>query len=162
MSAARPAEAARAGALTYADELRVGERFELGTHTVAEAELVGFAASWDPQWFHLDREAAEAGPFGGLITSGIHTVAILQRLTVDAVVHGWAVLAGRGIRELRLLRPVYVGDTITGTITITEIDFDDRERALVTMDSTLTTTAGRIVATMTTDVYLHASAPAAQ
>ncbi len=64
--------------LVYAEDLGIGQRFDLGSHTVTEAELVDFATHWDPQWFHIDRAAAQDGQFGGLIASGIHTLAILQ------------------------------------------------------------------------------------
>ncbi|WP_442903512.1 MaoC/PaaZ C-terminal domain-containing protein [Glutamicibacter sp. HZAU] len=32
---------------------------------------------WDPQRFHTDEEFAQQGHFGGIIASGIHSLAIL-------------------------------------------------------------------------------------
>lgn len=82
--------------IVYADDLQPGQRHELGIHTVSESELVDFASQWDPQAFHVDRAAAESGAFGGLIASGIHSLAIAQRLAVSSVLTSWSVIAGRG------------------------------------------------------------------
>ncbi len=65
-----------AGGRAYGEDLAVGTVYQLGTHTVSEAEQLDFAAQWDPQDFHTDADAAAAGPFGGLIASGIHTLSI--------------------------------------------------------------------------------------
>ena len=75
----------------YAGDLAVGQRFELGSYTISEEEIVGFAKQYDPVPIHTDIEAAATGPFGGLIASGFNTLAIYQRLIVEAV---WTQVAG--------------------------------------------------------------------
>jgi len=145
-----------AGHLKYAEDLTIGHGFSLGSHTVTEAELVGFATQWDPQWFHIDKQAAGDGHFGGLIASGLHTLAILQRLTVASAGRHWATIAGRGIRNLRFRRPVQPGDVLTGNVVIDDIVFDSRGRALVTTDSTVVNGDGQVVLTVLIDAYLHA------
>jgi acyl dehydratase len=71
--------------MLYAEDLAVGQRFQLGTYTIGEAELLEFARKYDPVPIHTDPDAAAAGPFGGLIASGFNTIAIYQRLVVEAV-----------------------------------------------------------------------------
>ena len=93
--------------LKLAEDLAVGDVVTLGTHEVTDVEILEFARSWDPQWFHLDVDAAAAGPYGGLIASGLHTMAIYQRLYVDST--QWAAIAGRGLPEVRFLRPEFIG-----------------------------------------------------
>lgn len=144
------------GHLMYAEDLLVGDGFGLGSHTVTEAELIGFATRWDPQWFHIDKQVAQGGPFGGLIASGLHTLAILQRLTVESAGRHWATIAGRGIRDLRFRRPVRPGDVLTGNVVIADIVFDNQGRALVTTDSRLVNGEGQVVLTVLIDAYLHA------
>ena len=39
----------------YLDDLYVGQRFTSGTYRMEEADMVRFAAEFDPQPFHLDR-----------------------------------------------------------------------------------------------------------
>ena len=77
--------------MLYAEDLAVGQRFELGSYTISEEEIIRFAKQYDPVPIHTDKEAAATGPFGGLIASGFNTLAIYQRLIVEAV---WTQVAG--------------------------------------------------------------------
>jgi acyl dehydratase len=43
----------------YLDDLRVGQRFTSGTHSLDEAQIKAFALQFDPQPFHTDKQAAE-------------------------------------------------------------------------------------------------------
>ncbi|WP_138998091.1 MaoC/PaaZ C-terminal domain-containing protein [Rhodococcus zopfii] len=139
----------------YAEDRVVGARIGLGTHTVGEDELVDFARSWDPQWFHTDRDAAESGPFGGLIASGIHTLAVAQRLTVEASYARCAVIAGRQLRQVRFLGPVLPGTVLTGTDVIDDVTIDDRGRGLVTATVTLVDDEGKAVLDGTVESYVR-------
>jgi len=94
------------------DELAVGMTFETGTAVVAEADVLRFAAEFDPQPFHLDPAAAAASPFKGLAASGWHTAAIVMRLLVDARPFGRTPILGLGVDELRWLMPVKPGDEL--------------------------------------------------
>jgi acyl dehydratase len=110
--------------MPYFEDLRIGERNEIGRHSFTAVEIKGFATRYDPQPFHLDEEAAKASHFGGLVASGWQTAAMWMRLAVDrrkrlaeeARARGEPVaLLGPspGFRELKWLLPVYAGDTIT-------------------------------------------------
>lgn len=148
--------ATKASALVYADDLHVGTTYPLGSHTLSEHAVIDFARVWDPQEFHTDRAVAAAGVYGGLIASGIHTIAICQRLAVQGVFHNWSVIAGRNIRDARFLRPVRPGDTLTGTITVEDIAFDERNRALVTTSAELVNQDAKAVLTLHLESYMHA------
>jgi acyl dehydratase len=67
----------------YLEDLRVGQRFQSGTHRIDKEQIRAFAEQFDPQPFHLDAEAAKATLFGELVASGWHTGAISMRLLVD-------------------------------------------------------------------------------
>ncbi len=67
----------------FLEDLRVGQRFSSGSHTIDEAQIKAFAAQFDPQPFHLDGEAAKATLFGRLAASGWHTAAITMKLLVE-------------------------------------------------------------------------------
>ena len=71
------------GAL-YLDDLSVGDRFISGEHPLDAAQIVAFAAQFDPQPFHTDPDAAEATFFRGLAASGWHTAALTMKLLVDS------------------------------------------------------------------------------
>ncbi|MDQ1073377.1 acyl dehydratase [Streptomyces canus] len=105
----------------YAEDLRPGDVFELGSTTVDKDEILEFGRRFDPLPLHTDEDAAAASRFGGLIASGFHTVAVLQRLLVDAVFSRSGVIAGREIDSVRMRAPVRPGDMLHGTMEIVEI-----------------------------------------
>ena len=96
----------------YLDDFEVGARFVGPGITVSEAQILDFALMYDPQPFHIDREAAAESPFGGLIASGFQTLAIGFRsfYQTGAITH--ASIGSPGIDELRWLKPVRPGDTL--------------------------------------------------
>jgi acyl dehydratase len=102
------------------EDFKVGERSEMGRHTFGEEEIVAFARQFDPQPFHLDAQAAAGTPFGGLIASGWHTCAVGMRLMVDQYIGRTVSLGSPGIEDIRWLRPVRAGDTLTYSRTVTE------------------------------------------
>ncbi|AWK71742.1 MULTISPECIES: MaoC/PaaZ C-terminal domain-containing protein [Rhodococcus] len=141
--------------VVYADDLAVGDRFELGSYTVTEQELVEFAGQWDPQSFHIDRESAEGGYFGGLIASGVHTIAICQRLTVTSLYNDWSVIAGKCFRNVNFLRPVRPGEVLTGSMLIDNVVLDDRGRGLVTAAAEIVNGDGKPMLTMVTEMFMR-------
>jgi acyl dehydratase len=107
----------------YFEDVQVGEVFALGRHTFTAEDIKAFAARFDPQLFHLDEAAAQESHFGALCASGWHTAATWMRLMVaysrraaeEARARGEPVAAvgpALGFRDLKWLKPVYVGDTI--------------------------------------------------
>jgi acyl dehydratase len=54
--------------------------------------------------------------FGGLIASGWHVAAKMMRLFVDNYVDRRTTLGSPGLDELRWLKPVRPGDTLTGWV----------------------------------------------
>lgn len=96
----------------YFEHYVPGSTYEFGHVGVSEEEIVEFARRWDPQTIHDDPELAAVGPFGGLIASGVQTLALTMRMYVDHYVSHVASLASPGIDELRWPRPVRPGDTL--------------------------------------------------
>ena len=118
--------------MKYFDELRLGDVLMTGRHTFNADEIKAFAARFDPQLFHLDEDAAEKSHFGALCASGWQTAAIWMRLFIDhrrvetdAMRARGEPVAGSGpalgIRDLKWMKPVYVGDVIEYKSEITEL-----------------------------------------
>ena len=63
---------------------------------------------------------AARGPFGGVIASGWHTVALVMRVLVERYLSHVATLVSPGIDELRWRVPVRPGDTLQVRITVEE------------------------------------------
>jgi acyl dehydratase len=95
------------------EDLEVGTRREVGKHTFTREEIVEFAQKFDPQPFHLDEAAAAASPFRGLVASGWHTCSVMMGMLVRNVLGDSTSMGSPGIDEIRWLKPVRVGDTIT-------------------------------------------------
>jgi len=99
--------------MKYWEDFQVGERAELGRHTFTEDEIVEFGRRYDPQPFHVDVEHARRSAFGGLIASGWQTCAIGMRLMVEGYIRQTVSLGSPGIDNIRWLKPVRPGDTIS-------------------------------------------------
>ena len=96
----------------YFEDFTVGRTFESAGMTLTESQILDFAWAWDPQQFHLDVEAAKAGPYGGLISSGFQTMCIAFRLIHAVGYLDDASMGSPGIDELRWLKPVRPNDTL--------------------------------------------------
>ncbi len=105
--------------LRYWEDIEIGHTYALGSVTLNEAEIVAFAREFDPQPFHIDRAAAEASMFGGIIASGWHTCSAMMRLLADNFLHPETSLGSPGIDEVRWPKPVRAGDTISASLTAT-------------------------------------------
>jgi acyl dehydratase len=101
-------------------EFHPGQVIEAGPHVVSEDELLQFARTWDPQWFHTDPEAAAQGPFEGLIASGWHTCSIAMRLAVQAALHDSESYASPGLSYVKWKQPVRAGDALSLRATVLE------------------------------------------
>jgi acyl dehydratase len=110
--------------MSLEDYLGIGRTDILGSHTFTAEEIRRFAIRFDPEPFHLDEEAARRTMLGGLCASGWHTGAMWMRYNValrdDGAARPWKGPGPRpvfgpspGIRELKWISPVFVGDTIT-------------------------------------------------
>ena len=98
----------------YLEDFEVGERDEYGSYTVTEEEIVDFAEQYDPQPFHVDREAAREAFSGELIASGWHTACIAMRLAVlEGYLQDAAILTGVGVERLAWSEPVRPEDTLS-------------------------------------------------
>jgi acyl dehydratase len=112
------------------EDIVPGERFDLGGHTFTADEIVRFGRQYDPQYFHVDPDAARQSHFGGLIASGWQTAAVGHRLMVDALAAEEERLRalGRkpgvsgpspGVNRMDFHVPVRPGDTISYALTVT-------------------------------------------
>ncbi len=106
--------------ILYWEDFSPGMNIDLGERTVFRAEIIDFARQFDPQPFHVDEAAAQESIFGGLVASGWHTCSLLMRLMCDGYLLRSASLGSPGIEQIRWLRPVRPGDTLSGRMTVLE------------------------------------------
>lgn len=117
--------------MKFFEDIAVGERYELGSRTFTAESIKAFARRFDPQAFHLDEAAAARSHFGALCASGWQTasawmglmVRYHQRADAERRARGEPVAElgpSPGFRDLRWLKPVYVGDTISYSMEVVE------------------------------------------
>lgn len=99
----------------------VGQVLEAGPYQITRQDIVEFATRWDPQWFHIDPQAAVHGPFGGLIASGMQTLAIAMHLVVPLALAGSESLASPGLSYVRWPHPLRAGDAVRLRLTVREV-----------------------------------------
>jgi acyl dehydratase len=135
----------------FFDDFQVGERFVSRGITLSESQILDFALVYDPQPFHIDKEAATDTPYGGLIASGFQTLAIAFRAIYDADVIKHCSLGSPGLDELRWLKPVRPGDTLRteGVVRNTRASQSQPDRGILHMDFEVKNQIGEVVMTFT-------------
>jgi acyl dehydratase len=128
----------RAGGLMhFFEDIEIGQRRELGSFTFTAELIKRFATQFDPQRFHLDEEAGRKSLFGGLAASGWHVGSVCMKLLVadgqrqakEAAARGeklaiWG--PSPGFRELRWIKPVLAGDTISFATEVESLRFSEK------------------------------------
>ena len=90
-----------------------------GPITMTEADIIAFAELFDPQPYHLDREAGANSIFGGLCASGWQIAAFTTRLVNDALLsNGLDVLITKKVDSMRWKRPLFVDESIMASATV--------------------------------------------
>ncbi len=95
------------------ESFEVGQIQKFGAYEVTEKEVIDFATKYDPQFFHLDQDAARHSLFGRLCASGWHTCAMTMSMMVEHMDRSGRSLGSPGIDSLRWLFPVYPGDVLS-------------------------------------------------
>ena len=112
------------------DLLPADEKIEMGRFEFTAEKIVEFARKFDPQYFHLDPEAARHSHFGGLVASGWHMVSVGHRKMVDALFAEEERLRGLGkepgvsgpspgVNSMDFKVPVRPGDTVSYELVVT-------------------------------------------
>lgn len=136
--------------MRYFEDFAAGDVSELDRYEVTQEEILEFARRYDPQPFHVDDDAAAAGPFAGLAASGWHTAAMFMRLFVDGILSDSASLGSPGVEQLRWMAPVRPGDVLTGRVQVVETYPSERraDRGTVITESEVLNQDGVVVMTM--------------
>jgi len=115
--------------MRMAEIYSIGQKIEIGSYTFDAERIIDFATQFDPQFFHIDPEAAKESLFGGLCASGWHSCSAWMKTFVAF----WSAETARlqlqglsapklgpspGFRNLQWLRPVFAGDTVRYSVTL--------------------------------------------
>lgn len=111
------------------DRYTLGEKTETGSYAFTEENIIRFAKRYDPQRFHVDRQAARESLFGDLCASGWHTCAGWMTTFVAYWIAESKKLAreghtppklgpAAGFKDLQWIRPVFAGETVDYAVTL--------------------------------------------
>ena len=96
----------------YFDDFKPGDTFQSAPLSVSEELILEFGRFYDPQVFHLDAEAAKETIYGGLIASGLQTIALTFKLFFETGALAASSLGSPGLDEIRWKVPVRPGDSL--------------------------------------------------
>jgi acyl dehydratase len=102
------------------EDFTPGSVTEYGPRLVTRDEIVEFAAAFDPQPMHLDETAAQASMLGTLAASGWHSCCLLVRMLNDGFIGQSSFLGAPGVEEVRWLKPLRAGESVTARATVLE------------------------------------------
>lgn len=118
------------------EDYEVGDEFAGNPVDFTEEEIISFARQYDPQPIHIDRAAAAASHFGGIIASGTHLFAAAWGGLIHAGFLNGRAMGAPGIDDYRNIKPVRPGDRITlyALVRETRSSSSRRDRGYVTFD----------------------------
>jgi acyl dehydratase len=105
----------------YLEDFAAGQKYATGSVAITPEDIKGFAASFDPQPFHMDEEAAGKTFFRGLAASGWHTAALTMKLLVTGELKPAGGIIGASFDEFRWPLPVRPGDELRAESEILEV-----------------------------------------
>ncbi|MBG51699.1 MAG: acyl dehydratase [Rhodobiaceae bacterium] len=145
--------------MRYFDDFEVGESWPIeATYTMSEDEIISFAEKWDPQPFHVDKEAAGKSIYGTLTACGSHIQSVVLKLA-QALPHETAVLGALGYDEVRFHKAAKLGDRLSLTIECidTKPSSSKPDRGIVKNRHILKNQDGDTVFTQTTTLLISRS-----
>jgi acyl dehydratase len=97
--------------MRYYEDLVAGEESVSGSRPVTTEEIIEFARKYDPQYFHTDEQAARRSIFGGLVASGIFTMAVWRQLDHE-IAGDIAWICGIAWDDVRFKTALRAGDEV--------------------------------------------------
>lgn len=134
----------------------IGDQFFTEPVTVTEADIIEFGQKYDPQYFHVDKQSAEQGPFGTLIASGFHTLAVVWSEWIKMDILGKDCLGGVGADKIRWKKPVQANDLLAGQFTVlNKKEASNGKRGLLTLEIMIKNQREEEVLTCSTSVFIE-------
>ena len=132
------------------EDFTPGQVTACGSRVVTRAEIVAFAAEYDPQPMHLDEHAASATLVGGLVASGWHSCCLLMRMLNDGMLGEANFFGAPGVEEVNWLVPVRPGERLEARATVlaTGVSPERAEAGFVKLHCELLAASGQPVMTL--------------
>lgn len=100
------------------EDLKIGMT-ETTSKTITEQDVLTFAEiSTDRNPLHIDEEAAKKGMFGRRVAHGIYVASLISAVLGTKLPGDGTIYLGQ---ELKFRRPVYLNDTVTAIVEVSEL-----------------------------------------
>ena len=108
--------------MKYFEDFAVADEFDSrNTYRVSAEEIRDFARTWDPWPYHLDEDQAKQTLVGRLFAPSALSFCISVRLAHDTAYYEISTVAGLGIDDLRMPKPVLPDDDLRLKVTIVDM-----------------------------------------
>lgn len=105
----------------YLDDMKLDQQFTSKRVTITKEKMVAFATEYDPFPLHFDEEYAKKTRYGALIAPGVMS---FMSIWADFMARGFLgeeLIAGKSTK-IEWFKPVFAGDVLSGTITVTRLE----------------------------------------
>lgn len=135
------------------DELYVGQTAS-SAKTISETDVYLFAGiTGDFNPMHVNEEFARQTQFKGRIVHGMLSVGLFSGLMAMQLPGPGSIYLGQ---EIKFLKPVRIGDTITSTVTVIEIR---KEKKIAKLETVCTNQNGETVVTGVATTFIQSGTP---
>ena len=137
----------------YFDELKIGMTVDTAPAVIKKEKMMSFARDYDNIPLHTDEEYAKTTPFGNLVAPGVMTFMSVWSKYLEVDFFGKELLVGKSTK-IEWLKPVFSGDVLTGTATITNLVKRSAKNGLVEITVKAYNQNGELVLTDVTEAIV--------
>ncbi|MBQ1273008.1 MAG: MaoC family dehydratase N-terminal domain-containing protein [Clostridia bacterium] len=134
----------------YLDDITVGTKLELPAVSVDREEMIDFSEKYDPFPLHVNEAYAKTTRFGDLIAPGLFSFLLVWKQFVKQGWIGEDLVAGKATK-IEWHKPVFAGDVLFGTATVTDIVPRNPYNGLVCLSIDVRNQRGETVLTSLTE-----------
>lgn len=137
----------------YFDDLKLGMTVKTAPAVIEKEKMLAFARDYDNIPLHTDEEYAKATPFGRLIAPSVMSFMSVWAKYLEVDFFGEELLAGKSTK-IEWVKPVYAGDVLTGTATVTNLVERNVRNGLVEVTIHVHNQKGELVIIDTTEAVV--------
>ena len=128
----------------YFEEIKLNTTVDIPPVTIEKERILEFARMYDPIPLHLDEEYAKTTRFGGLIAPGVMSFMSVWAKYIENDFIAEELIAGKSTK-IEWFKPVYVGDTLKGVLTVSDMQKRNKYNGIVTLSIDIYNQNGELV-----------------
>ena len=137
----------------YFEEFVLGSVTEVAPAEIKKDEMLEFANRYDIIPLHTDEEYAKTTVFGGLIAPGVMSFMSVWAKYLEQDLAGEELLAGKST-HIEWFRPVYPGDVLMSTCTVTKLTRRNPKNGIVELTFEVKNQHGEVVLSDVTEMIV--------